>query len=452
MLPEFLPLLRNRLTFLYVTSSFLIFLLLSSLFSIFLWIALHNQIDHHVHLVTTQAQQIVTNFQGDQQELLLDNLVQMEGMSILVAYTETEVVFQKHSADIPPLISDEIRQILQVSEATGHHPIHYSLHGQRFGTASVMVDDKPALLMVGYSTEILQATFYQITGITVAILVLILIPLTVIGYSLLKKYLHPLEVVAQTAKQINHPKKLSKRVTGQPLTKEVATIISSFNEMLARLEKNFQGEHEFFSDVAHTLKTPLAVLRAKVEGLNKESTVKKQELLTIIDRAVATIQDILLISRIETGNEGLVKKINLSAITRELVEIAESLSHERKIQVVSHIQQGVFIQADERLITKALGNVVHNALQYVNDGGLVEITLDSKNDKAIFVVSNTGSGIDSTEIPHIFERFYRGKNTQKELTGSGLGLSITKAVVDTYGGTVSAESDENNRVTLRVII
>lgn len=448
-----LPTLRSRITLLYIASIIGVFLILSGLFSSLLWVALHNQIDHHIHIVTTQAEQVVNNFEGNEEEMLLNNLVQMGGMSVLVVTNDGDVLLEKKSADITSLNSSEIQQIRVESEKIGHHPIHFTIHGQRFGSATVAVNGESALLAVGYSTKILQQTFLQMVGIVVGVITVTLPLLAYFGYRLLKKYLYPLEVIAETAQQITHPKKLSNRVTGLPLTKEISTIVTSFNAMLGRLETIFASEHEFFSDAAHTLKTPLAVLRAKVEGLNKESESKKQELIEVIDSAVYTVQDLLLISRIETGTDGSVKKVDLSLVVNELLELAESLAQEKSVKVSNDIQQGILFTGDERLIKKAFGNVVHNAVQYVDEQGTVHINLKESTDKIVFSVTNSGGKVVSEEVAHVFDRFYRGSKTQQNSEGSGLGLSITKAVVESYKGKVAFENrgDDKVKVTITLI-
>lgn len=449
MIPSILPTLRSRLTFLYVSSIIGVFLLLSGLFSGLLWVALHNQIDHHIHIVTTQAEQVVNNFDGTEEEMLLNNLVQMGGMSVLVVSNSGDVILEKKSPDITSLNSSEIQEIRTESEKIGHHPIHFTIHGQRFGSATVSVNGETALLAIGYSTKILKDTFYQMVGIVFGVIIFALPVLTYFGYRLLKRYLHPLEVIAETAQQINHPKKLSNRITGLPLTREISTIVSSFNGMLGRLETIFTSEHEFFSDAAHTLKTPLAVLRANIEGLNKESEAKKQEMIQVIDSAVDTVQDLLFISRIETRMEGLSEKVNLTVIVNELVELAQILATEKNISVLHSIQEKVILTANERLMKKAFGNVVHNALQYVEEAGSVKLILSEAENEILFEVWNTGDLIPTADIPNIFERFYRGSNAKRNAKGSGLGLSITKAVVDRYNGNICIKS-ENYQTIVKI--
>jgi len=450
MIPNLLPTLRSRLTILYIVSTTIVFLLLSGLFSVLLWVALHNQIDHHIHIVTTQAEQVVNNFDGEQRELLLNNLVQMGGMSVVMIAPDGQVIMQKNSVDILPLNNDEVQAVLSESAQLGYHPIHFTIHNQRFGSATVEQNGDSALLAIGYSTGILKETFTRMIIMVTGIIVLTLLPLAYLGHRLLRKYLHPLEVVADTAKQINHPKKLSSRVTELSLTKEVATIVSSFNAMLGRLENIFKTEHEFFSDAAHTLKTPLAVLRAKVEGLTKESDSKKQEILKVIDSAVDTVQDLLFISRIETGVVEPLKKVKISETVRDLVEIAKNLAEDKKVIVTSDIKREVVLKADERLIKKALGNVIHNAVVYVNHGGTIHVSLKESDQLILLRITNSGEHLSKDEIKHVFDRFYRGKSSLNTAEGSGLGLSISKAVVEGYKGKIQFENEKDDLITVSI--
>lgn len=436
--------LRGRLTLWYIISTIVIFALLASLFSSLLWYSLHNQIDHHIHIVTGQAQQIAKDFEGVEREKLLTNLVSFEGMAIVVLSGNGQELLQTNSQDVKRLKSEDLQTLLKAGETYGHHPFHFTVNDMRFGIADVEVRGEPALLAVGYSVRILRQTFYQMMAITLGVMTITLIPFTFIGHRLLKKYLHPLEVIASTAQQVTQPKQLSMRITGLTLTEELKTIVSSFNAMLSQLEKIFKTEHEFFSQAAHTLKTPLAVLRAKVEGMSKESQAGKQAMLQIIDDAVETIQDLLLISRIETANEGTTQKTNLSMVAHELLELAESLAQEKAVTVTHSIQDNVFFTIDERLVKRALGNVVHNALEYVNENGCVKLSLHQEKGKTLFEVSNTGTGISDQEQPHVFDRFYRGANGQNNSRGSGLGLAISKAVIEKYCGEIKLKSSKDS--------
>lgn len=434
--------LRGRLTLWYILSTIVIFVLVTSLFSGLLWYSLYRQIDHHIHIVTGQAEQITREFNNKERDQLLTNLVDFEGMIIVIIDTDGQPLYETQSANMPSLTNAEFKHLLTESRAKGYHPFHFTLNDIRYGVTEVTLDGQTAHLAVGNSVSIIRQTFYQLMAIMVGVMVTTLIPFTFIGSRLLKKYLYPLEVIATTAQSVTTSKQLSTRVTTLTLTDELHSIVNSFNSMLSHLEQVFQTEHDFFSQAAHTLKTPLAILRAKVEGLTKESQANKQAILTVIDSAVDTIQDLLLISRIETGIAGEKEKVHLTKVAQELVELAQSLAEEKTVNIKSHVQDALYIQADPKLIRRALGNIVHNALDYVDQGGEVAIELSRDTELTRFIVTNTGSGIDKKDLPHIFKRFYRGSNGTSE-KGSGLGLAISKAIVENYNGRISFDSTKH---------
>ena len=435
--------LRGRLTLWYVLSTVVIFSLIAGLFSGLLWYALHNQIDHHIHIVTGQAKQIVEDFEGDERQKLLTNLVNFEGMAIVMVADNGTELLQATSQDVTQLEKSKIEQLVSAGETQGHHPLHFTINDMRFGIADVTVENQPALLAVGYSVNILRQTFYQLMAITLGVMFVTLLPFTFIGHQLLKKYLHPLEKIAQVTQQVTQPQQLSTRITGLVLTDELKVIVNSFNNMFSQLERIFKTEHDFFSQAAHTLKSPLAVLRAKIEGQTKESQTNKQIMLNIIDGAVDTIQDLLLISRIETEDDNSDRKINLSKIVDELVELAQSLAQEKQIKITSSIQKNIKLAANERLLKRALGNIVHNALEYVEPNGSVVLLLDQKKDKIIFSATNSGTGLPAKEIPLVFNRFYRGANARQNIHGSGLGLAISKAAIEKFKGKIKFSSQRN---------
>jgi signal transduction histidine kinase len=189
----------------------------------------------------------------------------------------------------------------------------------------------------------------------------------------------------------------------------------------------------------------------KVEGLNKESDAKKQEMIQVIDTTVDTVQDLLLISRIETGISKSSKKVNVSLVVNELAELARSLVQDRTVRVTDNVQNDVKFNGDERLIKKAFGNIVHNAVQYVGETGEINLLLKTDGLNLIFEVMNSGKGIRSNELDHVFERFYRGSNAQINPKGSGLGLAITKAVVESLLGKIEIKSD-NLKTSVRLVI
>lgn len=432
---------RGRLTLWYIVSTVITYFILAGIFSVLLWVSLHDQIDHHIHVVTGQAEQVVEKFTGEDRNQFLQNFVSVPGMAVVLISETGEVVFETQSTDVAPFDSSQIERIQVVSQQTGHHPYHFTIEDMRFGTALVKTEGQNLVLIVGYTESILRQTFVQMMVITLAVMLLLLLLFGFVGYELLKKYLRPLEKISHKTSQIKQPKQLSLRLQEEAPTEELQEIVSAFNSMLSRLENVFKTEHEFFSQAAHTLKTPLAVLRAKIDGFSKYSQVQKNELKAIIDEAVETIHDLLFISRLETDSGLQLETVKISSLVAEYVELAKSLGQERQVMIQSNIEPALLIRANTILVKRAIGNIIHNAVEYVNDSGEINIQLSQKDDVVVLVVENSGRPIGKKEQLRVYERFYRGKNVRENTKGSGLGLAIAKAIMDNLGGTIKFQNN-----------
>ncbi|PIZ98222.1 MAG: hypothetical protein COX78_03500, partial [Candidatus Levybacteria bacterium CG_4_10_14_0_2_um_filter_35_8] len=145
---------------------------------------------------------------------------------------------------------------------------------------------------------------------------------------------------------------LAKRIIIDSPTQELKTIQDSLNAMLTRLENIFTGERRFFSDAAHTLKTPLAVLRSQTENANLTQKIR-EDMLKTIDRANDTIGDLLFLSRI-SGKPQKLETVSLSGILSDLSELANTLGEEKNLTISTDIQKDVTIKADKQLLQRAL--------------------------------------------------------------------------------------------------
>ena len=256
-----------------------------------------------------------------------------------------------------------------------------------------------------------------------------------------------MESIASQAKAVTDTSSLAKRIVIASPTYELMIIQEAFNSMLAKLENIFNSERQFFSDAAHTLKTPLAVVRSQTENASLAQKVK-DDMLKTIDGASDTIGDLLLLSRIN-GRSQKLEIVSLTDIMTDLSELANTLGEEKKLTILTAIQKNVTIKADKQLLQRALSNIVYNAVAYNKPHGSIKLSLERKNHLIKINVQDTGIGIAKPGLPQIFSRFYRGTNAQGK--GSGLGLAISKAVVESLGGKISISSFVNKGTTVSVI-
>ncbi len=430
--------LRGQLTLWYVATVSTIFVLFSVLVGFLFWRTLNQQVDHHLHIVLSEAQEVVSQYKGTAQQTLIRNLVSAQGMIVVVLSPDGSPILETASPDVSLVAEHELQQILAIANLDNHNPIYFTLDDSRFAAAPVSLATGRGIVAVGYSTNIFKDSVYRLLAVTIGSLALLVLPLTVLGHILLKKQLQPLEKLAQKMGELTDFSALSEKLTISANTEELSTIQHAFNTMTTRLAHVFAIERRFFLDAAHTLKTPLAVLRSQTEAVELKA-VQKQEMLKTIDNATETIQNLLLLAKVgslDYPNES----VDLTCILKQLVELASVLGQEKHLQIHSYIQENVTLTANSSLITRALSNVIINAVRYNKESGSVIIKLEMSSTKKIITVTDTGVGIPSSDKEKIFTRFFRASNAN--IPGAGLGLAITKEVVELFGGNISFNSEK----------
>jgi signal transduction histidine kinase len=436
--------LRGRLSAWYLASIILIFFLFTSGIISLFWITLQEQIDHHLHIAVNEARQIVERFQADERDLLIKNLVSAQGMTVVVLSPDGAPILETNSPDVALVTEHQLQSILSSSKLNPSEPTHFTESGLRFAAMRATVSGGSGIVAVGYSTKILEDAFYRLLAISFTVILLLAVPLTLIGHVFIKRQLKPLEEISFQAQAITNPFQ-SKRIRTTNSTQEITAIQKALNNMLAQLEAVFQSERAFFSDAAHTLKTPLAVLRSQLET-SRIPKKKRSELINTIDLASDTVQDLLFLAKISDQNQAR-EQFSLSQLMADLAELAQSLGEEKQLRVTSSIQPGVNFTADRKLLQRAMANIVHNAVVYNQKHGSIKLELRQTKDKILLSVQDSGSGISKKDLPHIYERFYRGKN--QLVKGSGLGLAIAKVATESMNGKLAlASSPRGTKVTV----
>lgn len=438
--------LRGRLSLWYLTSVGLIILLFLIAVGSLLWITLQDQIDHHVHIAVNEAKQMVENYRGEERDGLIKNLVSAKGMTVVVLSPDGAPILETNSPDIALVTEHQLQKILSSSSLYDVSPTHFTENNIRFAAMPAQVSAGKGIVAVGYSTQVLYATLYRMLLVVAGVVFFVVLPITFLGYKLLKKQLKPLESIASQAKTVTDTSSLAKRIVIASPTQELRVIQEALNSMLAQLENIFDSERQFFSDAAHTLKTPLAVLRSQAENANLGQKAR-EDLLKTIDDAGDTIGDLLLLSRI-SGRPQKLETVSLTDITTDLSELVNILGEEKNLTISAAIQKNVTIKADKQLLQRALSNIVYNTVAYNQPGGSIQLSLEKEGNLIKINVKDTGTGISKRDLPQIFSRFYRGTNAKGK--GSGLGLAISKAVIESLGGRISISSSVNKGTTVSV--
>jgi two-component system phosphate regulon sensor histidine kinase PhoR len=216
---------------------------------------------------------------------------------------------------------------------------------------------------------------------------------------------------------------------------------------------------DFVTNVTHELKTPLTSIKGYIELLKDREELDdttKQRFLEIIDieadRLTNLINDLLLLSDVE-NNKGRIEIFQVNDIISEVIEIMNTISSEKEIEIMCFFGDEVTISGDKNRFKQMMINLIDNAVKYTNPGGKVRISTDKDNTKMFITVEDNGIGIEKKHIDRLFERFYRtDKSRSRAEGGTGLGLAIVKHIVKNFDGTIKVESEVDVGSKFTVII
>jgi signal transduction histidine kinase len=286
------------------------------------------------------------------------------------------------------------------------------------------------------------------------------------AYKLSRRLGRRLERVSQAADAMAQGD-LSQRV---PLddADEIGRLAERFNLMAERLqesmtaletekgkvEESLRTRRELIANVSHELRTPLALMRSHVESLAMAENgidgtrANRQQYLEVIEREVdhlsALIDDLFALSTADAGVLSLkLEAVNLGAVAAEVADaIAPIARQERRVTLLNDVGADLpAVQADRQRLTQVLANLLRNALRYTPEGGLISISAAPVDGQVEVSVADTGLGIPPDQLPHVFERFYRGDAARDRASGgAGLGLAIVRELVEAMGGRVAVES------------
>jgi two-component system, OmpR family, heavy metal sensor histidine kinase CusS len=286
----------------------------------------------------------------------------------------------------------------------------------------------------------------------------VLFPL--IGYQVARHGIRPVEEMATTARHISSTN-LRERISAEGYPFELASLAGTFNQMLDRLEESFERISRFSADIAHDLRTPVNNIRGETEVvLARARTIDEYRevlgsCLEEAERLSELISDLLFLARAESP---------LTHLHREAVNLWELLDGVREYYEASAEENGISLatlpsktplmaELDRKLVQRALGNLISNALAHTPAGGSIRLGANAENGSARIAISDTGSGIPADALPRVFDRFFRADTSRGQASGgTGLGLAIVQSIMTLHGGTVEIESQlgQGTRVTLDI--
>lgn len=445
--------LRARLTLLYVS-------LLGGILLIF-GIAIYGLVSAFLDNQVNET--LIQTFEDLRQEISVEEIGNLNVLHLPSLDITGDVFVQVWGRDGKLQSSNiQLKQPLDPTELQSPKPVIQDVHLQgvhlRVLTVPMQLGDRPVgTLQLATNLGVVDST--RNTLLTVLIVgSLIAISLAgLAGWLSTARALSPLQQVTDTAMQITRADDLSRRILYQgPSNDEVGQLINAFNQTLSRLENLFNTQRRFIADVGHELRTPLTVIKGNVDLMRRIGGSDDESLSGIeseVDRLTRMVGDLLLLAQAESGKIPLDwRVVELDTLLLEAMQQMRVLAGDRLNLRLGDIDQ-VLVCGDQDRLKQVLVNLIGNAINYTPSGGDIVLGLGKEGNQAKLTVSDTGLGIPAEDLPHVFERFYRGEKSRtrsRDGKGYGLGLSIAYWIVRNHGGRIEVNSREHQGTTFCV--
>jgi len=402
-----------------------------------------NQTDYQITLHATAIEQVINLDQPFPKDKLANQFSEMPGMLVIITDKNGDIIAGSQPINQKIPIPSPARNFINETIGTSQ---------MRIGIFPL---DKTNYLLVAHPTDVIRNSLNKLIIELGSGLLFIGILSILGGYIIAKNAMAPLTLLSDELKSIT-ANSLNKTISNPNTADELEDLTLSFNSLLKRLSRSFERERQFIGDVGHELKTPLATLKNSIEvALTKKrpDLQYKQTLsntLIDIDQLVKTVSDVLDLAWSESDNPLKQSEIvNLSLLILELADITKKMANQKKITIITEIEPKVFVNGKHQKLFRAFFDILDNSIKYTPKNAKVAITLERMNNNAVLEISNTGPGISKKDLPHIFDRFYRGS---KKIPGTGLGLSIAKSIIIAHGGNLSIRSTPHKITTVIITL
>ncbi len=284
--------------------------------------------------------------------------------------------------------------------------------------------------------------------LTAGIIALITI---IISFILSRKLTNPLIKMNKVAGKVAEGDfKQSLHIKG---TDEISELAQAFNKMIVKLAHLEKARQESTADLAHELRTPVTTIKSYLEGI--EDDIIKPDQKTVKDIKEETERLIILINRLQELTEAEEKIINLDKKKQNLSLILKNISEKYKIKALkkeiqieeNYPKDNIFIAGSKESLQTIFNNLFSNALKYTDMMGKIKVSMKTVNNKAVIKIKDNGIGIPKTDLPFIFERFYRTDKSRSTGSGGlGIGLAITKNLVEAHAGNIEVKSNKSGTI------
>ncbi len=319
--------------------------------------------------------------------------------------------------------------------------------------------DNDRMILIAMPTEIVTAPANELFRILFWLGPIVILVAAIGGVYVARRSLATLNRIVDAARRITADR-LHERIPPHNVEDEIGAMVLTFNEMISRLEKSFERMKEFSADASHELRTPLSVLRSQLESALR-SDIPADELRTVIADCLdetlhmsAIVEDLFLLSKGDSGTSPLKREpVSLRTLLQDMHEESTILASAKRIAVTLTAPEDVMILGDLQRLRQMMLNMIDNAIKYNRVEGEIRLGLARRGETAVITVEDTGIGVPQEETTKIFDRFYRVDRARpRDLGGAGLGLAITKWIVEAHGGSITVRSELNRGTTFEIAL
>jgi two-component system heavy metal sensor histidine kinase CusS len=343
--------------------------------------------------------------------------------------------------------------IFPKSPAVDNPPQDYRFGNRLFSlvTAAAQSNGHALVIQLGQDrTADVQFT-HQFAALLLVVLLVGIGLSALIAATVTRRGLRPLAEMTQSLQRIG-PTQLHERVPPREWPRELQPLARAFDDMLERLENSFTRLSQFSADIAHEIRTPIANIRGEAEvALNRERTPAEyrevmESNVAECERLSGIVDKLLFLARAEAA-EGHVQRTSFDgrAEIEKIAAFYEPVAEEQKISI--DCTGSGKISADPLLFTRAISNLVENALRFTPARGEIVLSISANGKESRISVADNGCGIAQEHLPRVFDRFYR-IDPSRSVAGAGLGLSLVKSITDLHGGSARIESEPGRGTTV----
>lgn len=353
---------------------------------------------------------------------------------------------------------------IRLPNQLGDQPLYENLTVQntpvRFATGRVFVNGHPYTIQVAAPLKEFYEALERFRLILWFSVPLLLIGAGLGGYLISRRALKPVDQITTAAESISISN-LSDRLAVPKTSDELQRLSETLNRMLARLDTSVQRMSQLTADASHELRAPVSLIRTTAELAvhgDRTNTEYREDMVQILAEAERTsrlIDSLLVLARADAGEGGLQHELtDASMSVREALEQGRSLAGEKGIELTADLNSGpIVVRGDGEALRRLFFILIDNAIKYSPEGGRVQVCLEVLDGDGTIKVIDSGMGISESDLPHIFDRFWRAdKARSRGFGGAGLGLAIARWIVDQHQGSIKVYSQPGRGSTFTVKI